>query len=85
MKIGLTFSKNSDCDPDWIDKSGDSCVKYKEKSWCTPSGDYGANWPDDDPSETFEKYAKNGQTALVCPQCGCSAKGTNMKNTSPRD
>merc|ERR1711902_67190 len=45
--------------------------KYKNKNWCSSTGGKGPGW-----KETwgnFEKYAKGGQTAWACPQCGCSA------------
>ena len=57
-----------------MDNSADNCAAHKKQEWCTSTGDYGPNWPycaADSRRCTFEDYAVNGQTALVCPECGC--------------
>ena len=57
------------CNSSFTDSSGDDCEKYKNGNYCSTNGDYGSGWQKS--WGTFEKYAKNGQTAIVCPQCGC--------------
>jgi len=60
------------CNPDFVDNVDDNCATYKIKQYCTSTGDYGPGWNTrNSPDETFEDYAANGQTALVCPECGC--------------
>ena len=54
-----------------MDKDGDNCRKYIRRKWCSSTGGYGSGWRS--AWGTFEDYAVNGQTALVCPQCGCGA------------
>ena len=64
------FSEN--CNPNFVDKNGANCAKYREKKWCFPSGGYGHFWGTyDHEGGTMEDYAVDGETALVCPQCGC--------------
>ena len=37
-----------------------------------PTGGYGTHWNTyGHMGGTFEDYAVNGETALVCPECGC--------------
>ena len=41
---------------------------------CYSDGSYGAGWSylwDEKLYETFDDLAVNGETPLVCPQCGC--------------
>ena len=52
-----------------MDSDGDNCEEYKVNQWCSSSGGYGTGW--DESVGTFEDFAVNGQTAVVCPQCGC--------------
>ena len=62
------------CNPDFVDDLEDNCSAYKINKYCTSTGDYGPGWEfneDGSPADTFEEYAVNGQTALVCPECGC--------------
>ena len=56
------------CNPNFVDSDGDDCHRYAIYKWCLPTGGYGPGWTW---TETFEDYATNGQTAAVCPQCGC--------------
>jgi len=46
---------------------------YKLFKYCTSTGGYGSGW--DDSYGAFKDYAKNGQDATVCPQCGCGISG----------
>ena len=57
------------CNSDFVDIDGDNCEKYILKQWCSSSGGYGTGWYWNYGS--FEDFAVNGQTAAVCPQCGC--------------
>jgi len=65
------------CNPNFVDSSGDSCDTYSSNGWCTPDGNdfergiYGEHWDWD--WGTFDDYSNNGETAVVCPQCGCKA------------
>ena len=52
-----------------MDIDGDNCEKYRVNEWCSSSGGQGPRW--DESYGTFEDFAVNGQTAAVCPQCGC--------------
>ena len=66
------------CNPNFVDSSGDSCDTYSSNGWCTPDGNdfergiYGEHWDWD--WGTFDDYSNNGETAVVCPQCGCKGK-----------
>ena len=60
------------CNPDFVDSGDDSCQTYSDKNWCTSSGDYGDAWKDH--WGTFSDFSKNGESATVCPQCGCGSK-----------
>ena len=63
------------CNSAFTDSTGDDCETYRSKKYCTSTGGYGSGWKMS--YGTFEKFAKNGQTANVCPQCGCSG-GNNI-------
>jgi len=69
-----TQASGGSCNPNFVDKDGDNCRRYIRRKWCSSTGGYGTGWSTT--WGTFEDYAKNGQTALVCPQCGCGAAAT---------
>ena len=83
MQVCDFFSAS--CNPDFKDSDGDSCLDLINKQYCTSDGGYGDGWGCDPEKNgtfwtpdfglidcpTFEKYARNGQTARVCPECGC--------------
>ena len=58
------------CNPNFVDSEGENCQDYFDSKYCTSSGGYGQGWNYD--WGFFEDYMINGQTAFVCPQCGCS-------------
>merc|ERR1712136_508500 len=69
-----TINVKQSCNPDFVDDLEENCADYKINELCTSTGDYGPGWEfneDGSPADTFEEYAVNGQTALVCPECGC--------------
>ena len=65
---------------------GKHCQTYLDSDWCTSNGEYGNEWGNYFFDEnavylwdkewndwgTFELYSDNGQSASLCPQCGCS-------------
>ena len=65
------FTTNLECNPKFRDKDGLSCDSYTKNKWCTESGDQGPAWGSDYPS-IDEYYNVDGETPLVCPQCGCN-------------
>ena len=60
------------CNPNFVDRTGDSCQKYADKKWCTSDGNYGESWDID--WGTFQSLEVLDETAFVCPQCGCKEK-----------
>ena len=61
----------SGCNPNFVDSIDETCEDYINKGYCSSNGGYGEWWPY---GRTFEQYANaNGETASVCPQCGCKA------------
>jgi len=70
--FAVTCTASGNCNPNFVDKNGANCAKYQEKKWCMPTGGYGTHWNTyGHMGGTFEDYAVNGETALVCPECGC--------------
>ena len=69
--MSAAFDFVSECNPDFVpDFYAPTCQIFAvDLQRCTPSGDYGPGW--DASWGTFEDYAVNGETVLVCPQCGC--------------
>ena len=64
------------CNPNFLDNIGTTCQEYLDGEMCTSSGGYGFGWSytfGKDTQYTFEHYSKNGETVLVCPQCGCGS------------
>ena len=57
------------CNRNFADKDGANCEIYKNNNWCSSTGGKGPGWKNF--WGNFEKYAKGGQTARACPQCGC--------------
>ena len=67
----------SECNAHFVDSYGDDCMIYAAKGWCTLDGGYGSTW--DSSWGTFEDYANDdGETATVCPQCGCGGGNRNQ-------
>ena len=72
--MSAAFDFVSECNPDFVTK-GTTCHEFAiDYGLCTSSGDYGPYW-DSRPwpmgDGTFDDWAVNGETPLVCPQCGC--------------
>ena len=61
---------SSKCNSNFVDSGGDNCQAYFDSNYCTSTGGYGQTW--NYGWGTFEDYSTNGETAFVCPQCGCS-------------
>merc|ERR1719210_1358543 len=61
----------SNCNPDLVDSWGTNCTLFVDLNWCTSDGGYGTGW--DTTWGTFDTAANlvTGETALVCPECGC--------------
>ena len=57
------------CNGYFADSDGEKCDAYEFKNYCSKKGGYGDGWGEN--WGTFRDYAKGGQTARVCPQCGC--------------
>merc|ERR1712042_408379 len=74
-----TTTEGTGCNKDWTasnDKPNNrkNCQRYIDERWCTKDGGKGPNWRWGD----FEKYADaEGNTAFVCPQCGCGGRSTS--------
>ena len=67
-----------ECNPKYKDKDGFACDAYSKNNWCTQTGGQGPAWDPDYPS-IDDYYNANGETPLVCPQCGCN-KGKKLLN-----
>ena len=68
--MSAAFDFVSECNPDFV-TGGTTCHVFAiDFELCTSSGDYGPNW-DFSTDGTFDDWAVNGETPLVCPQCGC--------------
>jgi len=63
------LGESSKCDANWISNSESTCKMYEDNNWCTKDGSYGTGWIDS--FGIFDKWAVDGRSALVCPQCGC--------------
>ena len=61
-----------------MDSKGYNCTQYAEYNWCTSTGGYGEGWKPHEPL-IFEDFAKDGETGIVCPECGC--KGDKLSST----
>ena len=73
--VYLTYNFVGQCNPEWKSSDDSTCAQYKEDNLCTETGDYGTGW--DSGFGTFEDFKNSfGETALVCPECGC-------KNSAP--
>ena len=57
------------CNSAFTDSTGDNCENYKNKNYCSNTGGYGSGWQRS--WGNFTTFAKYGETARVCPQCGC--------------
>jgi len=60
----------SSCNPSFIDVHGSSCEDYSRLNFCTSEGGYGIGWNIQIFGE-FDNYSVNGETAFLCPECGC--------------
>ena len=60
------------CNSKWKDKiNNNTCEYYEKEKLCKKTGDHkGEMWDDD--WGTFDDFKSiDGETLLVCPQCGC--------------
>jgi len=73
----ISMTKANDCNADWADSFGNNCQKWADKGWCSPTGGYGIEW--NAGWGKIENYAKDGQDAFVCPQCGCGKEKTGWE------
>jgi len=73
----ISMTKANDCNADWTDSFGNNCQKWADKAWCSPTGGYGIEW--NAGWGKIENYAKDGQDAFVCPQCGCGKEKTGWE------
>ena len=76
MHWSYFFFIKPECNSRYKDKDGFACDSYSRNNWCTETGDQGPAWDTDYPP-IDEYYNANGETPLVCPQCGCN-KGKNF-------
>ena len=62
------------CNANFVDSSNDTCSDYADNNYCTSDGSndgYGTEWNKDEWG-SFDDYKNDdGETALVCPECGC--------------
>ena len=62
------------CNADFKDSGDESCSDYANNNYCTSDGSndgYGTEWNKDEWG-SFDDYKNDdGETALVCPECGC--------------
>jgi len=71
--IASTGDYSITCDPGWKSRTDMTCKDYEDNNWCTQDRMYGTGWKDE--FNTFEFWASNERSALVCPQCGCKDPG----------
>ena len=70
MKLKHNISGHCKANPYFVDAIGYNCTDYERHELCTSSGGYGEGWIS--VFGTFEDSAdSDGETAWVCPQCGC--------------
>ena len=55
----------------WRSSKGTSCSWYRIFSYCTSSGKTGKRWR----FGNITDYARDGYSALNCPECGCKSNG----------
>lgn len=64
----------ADAPSGWADNIGRSCNDYKILDLCTHGGDYGRNWPQAEPAQTFADFKNNLRAASeACCYCGGGA------------
>ena len=70
MKLNHNISGYCKANPNFTDRDGFNCKDYERNKYCTSTGGYGEGRK---PHETwnFEDFAKDGETGVVCPECGC--------------
>ena len=74
LTVDTFYLGPSSCNPSFIDVHGSSCEDYSRLNFCTSEGGYGIGWNVQIFGE-FDNFSVNGETAFLCPECGC--KGSN--------
>ena len=70
-KLNSNVSESCKANPNFTDSDGYNCEYYAKNEYCTSTGGYGGGWVRE-LFGTFEDMTNsNGETARVCPQCGC--------------
>ena len=68
----------SGCNPSYKDKDNQTCNSYIKNNWCTETGTQGSAWDNFPQYPPIDEYFnEDGESPLVCPQCGCG-KGNNV-------
>ena len=68
----------SGCNPNYKDKDNQTCNSYVKNNWCTETGTQGSAWDNFPQYPPIDEYFnEDGESPLVCPQCGCG-KGNNV-------
>jgi len=57
------------CNPGWTASDGTTCQMYSDMEFCDDNFGYGAGWQES--WGLFHDHSVNGESAMVCPQCGC--------------
>ena len=65
----------------WVSSTMVNCQEYKERKWCTPSGEYGIGWKSG--YGTFATWAVGGTDASqACCVCGGGARGDSTDDSA---
>lgn len=69
------------CNPEFVDSRGNNCQAYANNRWCTTAGKHGPGWKNSW-GTVYDYLSTKGQTAFVCPQCGCGRPCMDTDNGS---
>ena len=72
MKLNHNITGHCKANPNFTDRDGFNCKDYERNKYCTSTGGYGEGWYRELFGTFEDNRNSNGETARVCPQCGCN-------------
>ena len=68
----FSLASKTKCNREWKGKeNNNTCDYYEKEKLCKKTGNHKGEMWDDDWGEIADFTDKDGNSALVCPQCGC--------------
>ena len=83
IHVTRIYDSLGECNSDWRSSDDKTCADYQESGFCTETGEYGPGWDYQSQQTFYEWQNDSGETALVCPECGCRTEEDPTDSVDP--